>query len=186
MGCGERGGGEEHVGMLFALKVIHKPQPPPLTPSYPFPATSQSSPSQPTDQKVTTFRSGEFKVYVPFDEAELEWKLEPEPVFDWGGFVGVCKVRGGGGDVWGGGGGWEFWKESRGGGGFEIVWRLRWGGVSEGSEGVIAGWVTGASVCGLRNKEVFYEVGDDAFVLVYSSERDQSLDAVKVTSVRMW
>lgn len=32
----------------------------------------------------------------------------------------------------------------------------------------------------------FYEVGDDAFVLVYSSERDQSLDAVKVTSVRMW
>jgi hypothetical protein len=60
------------------------------------------------------------------------------------------------------------------------------GGVSEGSEGVIAGWVIGASVRGLRNKEVLYEIGDDAFVLVYSSERDQSLDAVKVTSVRMW
>jgi len=60
------------------------------------------------------------------------------------------------------------------------------GGVSEGLEGVIAGWVTGASVCGLRNKEGLYEIGDDAFVLVNSSERDQSLDAVKVTSVRMW
>ncbi len=84
--------------------------------------------------------------------------------------------------------GWEFWKELRGGGGFEIVWRLRWGGggVSEVWEGVIAGWVTGASVCGLRNKEGLYEIGDDAFVLVNSSERDQSLDSVKVASMRMW
>jgi len=60
------------------------------------------------------------------------------------------------------------------------------GGVSEGLEGVIAGWVIGASVCGLRNKKGLYEIGDDAFVLVNSSERDQSLDSVKVASVRMW
>ncbi len=128
---GEEGGGT--CRYVIFLKVIHKPQPPPLTPSYPFPATPQSSPSQPTEQKVTTFRSGEFKVYVPFDEAELEWTLEPELVFDWGGFVGVCK--GGGEDVWGGGVGWEFWKESRGGGGLERVWRLRWGGSIRGFGG---------------------------------------------------
>jgi len=42
------------------------------------------------------------------------------------------------------------WKEYGGCGG---------GGVSEGLEGVIAGWVTGASVCGLRNKEVFMRLG---------------------------
>lgn len=37
-------------------------------------------------------------MFVPFDEAELEWTLEPELVFDWGGFVGVCK--GGGKMYW--------------------------------------------------------------------------------------
>lgn len=87
-----RGGGGGRCRYVICLKVIQKPRPPPLTPSYPFappPGTPQSSPSQPTDQKVTTFRSGGFKVYVLFDEAELEWTLEPELVFDWGGFVWV-------------------------------------------------------------------------------------------------
>ncbi len=40
---------------------------------------------------------------------------------------------------------------------------VRGGGVTEGLEGVIAGWVIGASVCGLRNKEGLYEIGDEAF-----------------------
>lgn len=69
-GCGKRGGGKGVYLKNYANR---------------FP-----------DQKATTFRSGEFKVYVPFDEAELEWTLEPELIFDWGGFVGVCK---GGGEM---------------------------------------------------------------------------------------